>query len=101
MYTPGDFTYFGELGSGAFGKVRKCHQKEKSNIDDVQMDNSSTSSNSENTSAEKNSSPNYFAVKLQSKFQLVKSSQESHLYNEISIMSSLDHPLILKMKGVA
>ena len=23
------------------------------------------------------------------------------MYNEISIMSSLDHPLILKMKGVA
>lgn len=32
---------------------------------------------------------------------MVKSTQESHLYNEINIMSSLDHPLILKMKGAA
>ena len=32
---------------------------------------------------------------------MVKNSQESHLYNEINIMSSLDHPLILKMIGAA
>ena len=47
MYHPKDFVYFGELGSGAFGKVRKCQIKVKSANEDAGMDNSSTSSNSD------------------------------------------------------
>ena len=42
-----------------------------------------------------------FAVKLQSKYSLIKGAQEAHLHNEIELMSQMDHPLILKMKGVA
>jgi hypothetical protein len=47
VYHPSDFIYFGELGSGAFGKVRKCQLKGKSATEDATMDNSSTSSNSD------------------------------------------------------
>lgn len=66
MYSPGDFVYSGELGSGAFGKVRKCQLKSKNISDDVMMDNSSTSSNTEsNPSAGKDDFPEeYLAVKL-------------------------------------
>ena len=66
VYNPGDFTYFGQLGSGAFGKVRKCQLKSPSTTDDVQMDNTSTSSNSsKNPSASKDDLPGeIFAVKL-------------------------------------
>jgi protein kinase A len=41
------------------------------------------------------------AVKLQSKYQLIKGKQVQHLFNEISIMNKLDHPFILKLNGVA
>ena len=43
----------------------------------------------------------YYAVKLQSKYGLIKGAQEGHLHNEIELMSQMDHPLILKMKGVS
>ena len=42
-----------------------------------------------------------FAVKLQSKYQLVKQKQEPHLFHEISIMGQMDHPFILKLNGVS
>lgn len=42
-----------------------------------------------------------FAVKIQSKFQLIKSKQQDHLFNEIELMNKLDHPFILPMRGVS
>lgn len=42
-----------------------------------------------------------FAVKIQSKYQLIKGKQEEHLYNEIDLMNSLDHPFILPLRAVA
>jgi serine/threonine protein kinase len=45
--------------------------------------------------------PEFYAVKLQSKYGLIKGAQEGHLHNEIELMSQMDHPLILKMKGVS
>jgi uroporphyrinogen-III decarboxylase len=41
------------------------------------------------------------AVKLQSKYQLVKSKQVQHLFQEIKLMNDLKHPFILDLKGVA
>ena len=42
-----------------------------------------------------------FAVKIQSKYQLIKGKQEEHLYNEIDLMNSFDHPFILPLRAVA
>jgi protein kinase A len=42
-----------------------------------------------------------FAVKMYGKYKLVKALHEEHAYNEIKIMASLSHPMILKMYGVA
>lgn len=130
------------LGSGAFGKVRKCKLKSdcfgkyfsgfagSTQDDDLQesdlidedevggdndiMDVDQTTSSSPDKSqspihitlGEAAASSNilrddYSAVKLQSKYQLIKGKQEEHLLNEIRLMSALDHPLILKMQGVA
>ena len=41
-----------------------------------------------------------YAVKLQSKYQLIKGKQQEHLLNEIKLMNSLDHPFILDLKCV-
>ena len=35
------------------------------------------------------------------KYKLVRASHEEHAYNEIKIMASLSHPMILKLYGVA
>jgi hypothetical protein len=69
VHSPGDFVYLGELGSGAFGKVRKCQLKSSKSTDDQLMEDSSTSSNSSmSPSAEKFLEQEYLAVKLQSKY---------------------------------
>ena len=39
------------------------------------------------------------AVKIQSKYNLIKNKQEEHLFNEISLMCDIDHPNICKMNG--
>jgi len=142
VFQPQDFDYFDMLGSGAFGKVRKCKLKSEcfekyfgdlagsTQDDDLQesdlidegevggdenmMDVDQTTSSSPDKSqspvhitlGEAATSSNilrdeYSAVKLQSKYQLIKGKQEEHLLNEIRLMSALDHPLILKMQGVA
>lgn len=41
-----------------------------------------------------------YAVKLQSKYQLIKGKQQEHLLNEIQCMNSLDHPFILDLQCV-
>ena len=72
------------------------------------MNASDTADTSPNTSSEKFDVEAFFeadqpteetcyAVKLQSKYQLIKNAQEGHLHNEIELMSKMDHPLILKM----
>ena len=40
-------------------------------------------------------------MKIQSKYKLLKSRQVEHLFNEIQIMSEINHPYVLNMKGVA
>jgi serine/threonine protein kinase len=46
-----------------------------------------------------NSSP--LAVKLQSKYQIIKNHQVGHLYNEANLMAAMDHPFVCKLKGLA
>ena len=40
-------------------------------------------------------------MKLQSKYQVIKNQQVDHLYNEANLMATIDHPLIIKMRGMA
>ena len=42
-----------------------------------------------------------YAVKLQSKYQLIKDKQEGHVMNEFKCMAEIDHPFILDCRGVA
>lgn len=44
---------------------------------------------------------NEMAVKLQSKYQLVRGKQVQHLFQEIKLMNELNHPFILDLKGVS
>lgn len=133
VFKPEEFEYYRLLGSGAFGKVRKCRLKQncfgqacvlesdspfRSSVDEEEM-KSDEAMRDEGGSGTKTSDrtacsltdcpenglleaqPSYSAVKLQSKYQLIKGKQEEHLFNEIEIMNELDHPFILKMQGVA
>jgi len=41
------------------------------------------------------------AVKIQSKYQLIKNKQAEHVLNEIKCMSTLKHPFVLDLRAVA
>ena len=42
-----------------------------------------------------------YAVKLQSKYQLIKNKQEGHVLNEMQCSIRFDHPFVLDLRGVA
>ena len=42
-----------------------------------------------------------YAVKLQSKYQLIKNKQEGHVLNEMQCSMKFDHPFVLDLRGVA
>lgn len=108
------------LGEGAYGIVRKCLHKIP-DAKDTTSTNSDTNSNGskdvsapssyfkmttilpkiEDTKSKEASSKKEMAVKLQSKYQMIKSKQEQHLFNEISLMNKMNHPFILKLNGVS
>ena len=102
-FDPCSFNYDKILGEGAFGIVRKCELTY--DAANANMSAGSTSEDSENDNTLSTLFPTresrQMAVKIQSKYQLIKNKQQGHLFNEISIMSHLDHPMILKMNGVA
>ena len=91
---PEDWLYSALLGQGAFGLVRKCTR-------DKQGKRATSNSTNEDSEGKHEHAGKLSAVKLQSKFQLIRGKQEPHLYNEISIMSKLDHPFILGLEAVA
>lgn len=42
-----------------------------------------------------------YAVKIQSKYQLIKNKQEGHVLNELKLMMEIDHPFILDLRAIA
>jgi len=44
---------------------------------------------------------NYFAVKLQSKYQTTTKKMHKHMFDEINVMAQIDHPFIVKLFDVA
>ena len=46
-------------------------------------------------------SSKYFALKILTKAEIVKLKQVDHILSEVTILNSLDHPLIVKMVGMA
>jgi protein kinase A len=102
-FTPADFHYNKILGEGAFGIVRKCELDfEVANGDKSTSEGSGTDEEGDSLKDKfPDKDSRMMAVKLQSKYQLIKNKQQGHLYNEINIMKDLDHPMILKMNGVS
>lgn len=60
------------LGSGAFGRVKIAKNKETGK---------------------------YTAIKILTKKELIKQQQVDHIYNEVKILSMMDHPFIVKFEG--
>jgi len=50
--------------------------------------------------AAQNDESGQYAVKLQSKYKLIKNGYIGHAWNEIQLMSGFDHPFLVKMHGV-
>ena len=49
----------------------------------------------------KNKKGNYVAMKIMKKIEIIRSKQTDHIMNEISILSSINHPFIINIDGVA
>ena len=50
---------------------------------------------------DKKSGKQTYAVKIQSKYQLIKNKQEGHVLNEMQCSMKFDHPFVLDLRGVA
>ena len=50
---------------------------------------------------DKKGEKNICAVKIQSKYQLIKNKQEGHVLNEMQCSMKFDHPFVLDLRGVA
>ena len=107
-FTPAEFDYSELLGEGAFGRVRKCCQIKRTSA----SSGDSTESGDGQTMGMLNSvsrvgsrlvpkTNKVYAVKLQSKYELIKGKQEEHVFNEMKIMNEISHPFILDLRGVA
>lgn len=68
-----EYDFLTVLGQGAFGRVSLVREK---------------------------SSGQYWAIKQLKKSDLIKKKQVDHVKNEIVILSSVDHPFIVKMNGL-
>jgi hypothetical protein len=106
IFNPSDFEYASLIGEGAYGRVRKSYKNEVvENVSSFSSCNTAASSttNSASKSLERHmhissklavrkpksvaTSKQTYAVKIQSKYQLIVGKQEEHLFNEISLMS--------------
>eukprot|EP00356_Strombidium_inclinatum_P014228 CAMPEP_0170479140 /NCGR_PEP_ID=MMETSP0208-20121228/475_1 /TAXON_ID=197538 /ORGANISM="Strombidium inclinatum, Strain S3" /LENGTH=394 /DNA_ID=CAMNT_0010751485 /DNA_START=72 /DNA_END=1253 /DNA_ORIENTATION=- len=107
IFEPDDFMYCQHLGEGAFGKVRLCEINDVTRLENGDSTTSSGSEGGDSPVPLQNKVLNFdtqdktLAVKLQSKYQLIKNKQVDHLYNEATLMAKLEHPFILQMKGIS
>lgn len=96
-----DFEFGKIIGEGAFGRVRKCYQQEEEEQPTNSLANSLQKSMAVDSRLKRKKEAKLFAAKLQSKYQLIKSKQEEHVLNEMKLMSQLNHPFILDLRGVS
>ena len=69
-----DFKFKKTVGTGSFGRVKL---------------------------AVKNVDGSYWAVKILKKIEILKLKQVDHMKSEITILSMIDHPFLIKMDGIA
>lgn len=62
------------IGTGSFGKVVLCKQKETGK---------------------------YYALKILKKYEILKLKQVDHIVSEIKILSLVNHPFLIKLEGIA
>ena len=68
-----DFELLQTVGIGSFGRVRLCRHKKNSRV---------------------------YVMKILKKAEIVKQKQVDHVYSEYNILSILNHPFIVELKGV-
>lgn len=51
--------------------------------------------------AVKNADGSYWAIKILKKIEILKLKQVDHMKSEITILSMIDHPFLIKMDGIA
>lgn len=69
-----DYKFKKTVGTGSFGRVKL---------------------------AVKNIDGSYWAVKILKKIEILKLKQVDHMKSEITILSMIDHPFLIKMDGIA
>lgn len=98
IYDLKDVEFSTLIGQGAFGKVRKCLVTLPPIINQVKT---KYSKNSTQSSSDEIANRKLMAVKILSKYQLIKDKQEQHLLNELKNITKLSHPFILDLKAVS
>jgi serine/threonine protein kinase len=68
-----DFELLQTVGIGSFGRVRLCRHKKNSRV---------------------------YVMKILKKAEIIKQKQVDHVYSEYNILSILNHPFIVELKGV-
>lgn len=68
-----DFEILQTVGTGTFGRVRLCKHKKTNKI---------------------------YVLKILKKGEIVRLKQVDHIYSEYNILSILNHPFIVELKGV-
>lgn len=69
-----EFEILQTLGTGSFGRVRLGRHKKTNKI---------------------------YAIKMLKKAEIIKLKQMDHIYSEYTILSMLNHPFIVEMKGIS
>lgn len=69
-----EFEFMKTIGTGSFGRVKLARHKKTNKI---------------------------YAVKMLKKAEIIKSKQIDHIYSEYTILSMLNHPFIVEMKGIS
>ena len=68
-----DFDLLKTVGLGSFGRVRLCKYKKNDKI---------------------------YVMKILKKYEIIKQKQVDHVYSEFNILSAINHPFIVKLKGL-
>ena len=69
-----EFEIFQTLGTGSFGRVKLGRHKKTNKM---------------------------YAIKMLKKAEIIKLKQMDHIYSEYTILSMLNHPFIVEMKGLS
>ena len=69
-----DFDFLQTIGTGSFGRVRLGRHKKTNKI---------------------------YAIKMLKKAEIMRLKQVDHIYSEYNILSMLNHPFIVELRGVA